>query len=165
MNVKLKLPVWIDQDRGLNILVFNLLPSILAFFNPLKNFKLFEQLSDRWHDRSKLFYEALIKMGYPIKNLNFLGVVGTSMFTKASTLLGSMTLPSLDVMNPKMILENTMNAHLSRFKLIPNSLHLRNHFFSFSRWVDRSPKMVKLSRKIFMNASIYSWKVLVTTFW
>jgi hypothetical protein len=45
------------------------------------------------------------------------------MFAKATTFLGSMTLPSLDIMNPKMVLENTMNAHLLGFKLILNSLH------------------------------------------
>jgi hypothetical protein len=46
------------------------------------------------------------------------------MFTKASPFLGSVTLPSLDTMKPKMVFENTMNAHLFGFKLIPNSLHL-----------------------------------------
>jgi len=40
------------------------------------------------------------------------GVVGIGMFIKASTFLESMTLPSLDIMNPKKVLENTMNAHL-----------------------------------------------------
>jgi hypothetical protein len=50
------------------------------------------------------------------------------MFTKASTLLRSMTLPSLDSMKPRMVPKNTMNTHLSRFRLILNFLHLRKHF-------------------------------------
>jgi len=78
------------------------------------------------------------------------------MFTKASTFLGSMTLPSLDTMNPKMVPENTMNAHLSKFKVIPNFQHLKKHFSSFSRWVDRSLKTVKSLRNIFMNTLMYS---------
>jgi len=61
--------------------------------------------------------------------------------------------------------DNTMNAHLSRFKLIPNSLHLKNHFLSFSSWVDRSLKIVKSSRNIFMNTSMFSRNTLVTTLW
>ncbi len=32
------------------------------------------------------------------------------MFTKASSFLGSITFPSLDIMKPRMVLENTMNA-------------------------------------------------------
>jgi hypothetical protein len=35
---------------------------------------------------------------------------------------------------------------------------------NFSRCVDRSLKIVKSSRKIFMNRSMYSQNVLVTTF-
>jgi hypothetical protein len=61
------------------------------------------------------------------------GVVGTSMFTKASTFLGSITFPSLDTTKPRMVHENTMNAHLFGFRLIPNSLHLKKHFSSFGR--------------------------------
>jgi hypothetical protein len=74
MNVKLKLPIWTDQNRGLYILVLNIFPSILAFFNPLKNFRLFDQLNDKWHDWSKVFDGAPIKLGHPIKNLDLLGV-------------------------------------------------------------------------------------------
>jgi hypothetical protein len=68
-----------------------------------------------------------------------------------------MTLLYLDTMNPKMVFENPMNALLG-FILIPNSLHLRKHFFSFSKWIEKSLKIVKSSRKIFMNTSMYSWK-------
>jgi hypothetical protein len=76
--------------------------------------------------------------------------------TKASTFL--------DTMNPKMVPENTMNAHLLGFNLIPNYLHLKKHFFNFSRWVDMSLKIVKLLRKIFLNTSIYSRKALLNAF-
>jgi hypothetical protein len=70
---------------------------------------------------------------HPIKNLDLLGVVGIGMFTEVSTILGSITLPSLDTIKPRMVLENTMNAHLFGFKLIPNSLHFRKHFLNLSR--------------------------------
>jgi hypothetical protein len=72
MNVKLKLLVRTNQNRGLYVLVFNLLPSILAFISLLKDFILFEQLSDKWHDWSKFFDETPIKLGHPIENLNLL---------------------------------------------------------------------------------------------
>ncbi len=44
MNMKLKLPIWIDQNKGLYILVFNLLPSILAFLSPFKNLDFLKSL-------------------------------------------------------------------------------------------------------------------------
>jgi hypothetical protein len=44
MNMKLKLPIWIDQNKGLYILVFNLFPSILAFLNPFKNLDFLKSL-------------------------------------------------------------------------------------------------------------------------
>jgi hypothetical protein len=90
--------------------------------------------------------------------LIFCGVIGIGMFTNTSTFLGSITLPFLDTMNLKMVLENTMNAHLSKFRLIPNSLHLIKHLFNFSRWVDKSLKIIKSSRNIFMNIIMYITK-------
>jgi len=60
------------------------------------------------------------------------GVVGTSMFTKDLTFLGSTISPSLDTMKPKIVLENTMNAHLSQLRLIPN-FTLKFFFGSISR--------------------------------
>jgi hypothetical protein len=47
MNVKFKLLVWINQNRGLYVSILNILLSILAFSSPFKNFRLFEQLNDR----------------------------------------------------------------------------------------------------------------------
>jgi hypothetical protein len=37
--------------------------------------------------------------------------------------LGTGSLPFLDIINPSIILENTINAHLFGFKLILNCLH------------------------------------------
>ncbi len=45
--MKLNLPIWVDQNKGLYILIFNFLPNILAFLCAFKDFKLFKQLSDR----------------------------------------------------------------------------------------------------------------------
>jgi hypothetical protein len=70
-------------------------------------------------------------------------VVGIGMFIKASTFLGSVTFPSLDIMKPRIVLENTMNAHLFGLRLIPNYLHLKKHFLSFSRCIDKSLKTIK----------------------
>ncbi len=75
------------------------------------------------------------------------GVVGIGMFTKASNFWGSITFPSLYTRIPRMVPENTINAHFYGFKLIPNSLHLRKHFVSFSRGVDRSLKNYKFIKK------------------
>ncbi len=74
------------------------------------------------------------------------------MFTRVSTFLGSMTLPSLDIVKPRMVRKNTMNAHLFGFKPIPNFLHLKKHFLIFSRWVDRSLKIENAPRNIFFLA-------------
>jgi hypothetical protein len=54
-------------------------------------------------------------------------------------------------MNPKIVIEQIMNAHLFEFKLVPNPLHLKKHFLSFSIWVDMLLKPLKSSKKILMN--------------
>jgi hypothetical protein len=50
-------------------------------------------------------------------------------FTKASTFLGSMTLPSFDIMKPRMVPENTMNGHLGENTLRRTILGKQNVFF------------------------------------
>jgi hypothetical protein len=45
------------------------------------------------------------------------------MFTIACIFFGSSSFPSLETIKPKIIPKNTMNVHLSRFKLMPYSLH------------------------------------------
>jgi hypothetical protein len=53
------------------------------------------------------------------------------MFTIACIFFGSGSFPFLKIIKPKIILENTMNAHLSGFKLMPYSLHFLKHSLSF----------------------------------
>ncbi len=159
MNMKFKLLVWIDRNRGLYIPIFNLFLSILA----LKNFKFLKNLVTSDMIEAKFLIKHLLNYAIPLKTCISWGVIGTSIFAKASTFFGSMIL-LLNIMKPRIVFENTMNAHLFRFKLIPNSWPLRKHLLNFSRCVDRSLKIVKSSRKIFMNRSMYSQNVLVTTF-
>jgi len=78
------------------------------------------------------------------------------MLTKASIFLRSDVFPFLETMNPKIVLEHTIDAHLSGFKPISYSLHFKG--------VDKSLKIVKSFLKIFMNTSMYSWKVLMIAF-
>jgi hypothetical protein len=57
------------------------------------------------------------------------------MFTIACILFGSSGFPSLEVIKPKFILENTMNAHLFGFRLMPYSFHFLKQNMSFCRWL------------------------------
>jgi hypothetical protein len=57
------------------------------------------------------------------------------MFTIACIFFGSSSFPSLETITPKIILENTINAHLSRFRLMPYSLHFWKHNLSFYKWL------------------------------
>jgi hypothetical protein len=72
VNMKLKLPVWINQNRGLYMLVLNLLPSNVTLCDSFKNFKLLEQFG-WWHNRGKVFDKTPIKLCHSIKNLDLLG--------------------------------------------------------------------------------------------
>jgi hypothetical protein len=45
------------------------------------------------------------------------------MLTIACIFFGYGSFPSLEIIKPKIIHENTINAHLSGFKLMPYSLH------------------------------------------
>jgi hypothetical protein len=45
------------------------------------------------------------------------------MFTIVYIFFGFASFPSLEIIKPKIIFENTMNAHLSEFRLMPYSLH------------------------------------------
>ncbi len=47
------------------------------------------------------------------------GFLGGGMFTIACIFFGSSSLCSLEAIKPNIIHENTMNAYLSRFKLMP----------------------------------------------
>jgi hypothetical protein len=59
----------------------------------------------------------------------------------------------------------TINAHFSRLKLIPNLQHFKKQSHILFMWVSMLLKIVKSSKKIFMNKSMYSWNVLFTTRW
>jgi hypothetical protein len=45
------------------------------------------------------------------------------MFTIICIFFVYSSFPSLEIIKPKIIPKNTMNVHLSRFKLMPHSLH------------------------------------------
>jgi hypothetical protein len=45
------------------------------------------------------------------------------MFTIAYIFFGTSSFPSLEIIKPKIILENTINAHFFGFKLVPYSPH------------------------------------------
>ncbi len=133
--MKLKLLDWIDQNRGLYILVFNLFPSI--FLHSLVHLKTSNFLSSLVIGdiiEAKFLVKHLLNYAIPLKTSISWEAVGTSMFTKASTFLGSITFPSLDTMKHRKVFENTINMHFSGFKLIPNFLHLRKNFLNFTRF-------------------------------
>ncbi len=54
--------------------------------------------------------------------------------------------PSLETIKPKIIFENTINAHLFGFKLMPYSLHFWKHSLSFCEWFSMSLYIVKASK-------------------
>jgi hypothetical protein len=58
------------------------------------------------------------------------------MFTIVYIFFGFASFPSLEIIKPKIIFENTMNAHLSEFRLMPYSLH----FWKHNLW--RTPKLL-----------------------
>ncbi len=95
----------------------------------------------------------------------YCGFLGTDMFTIICIFLGSSSFPSLEIINSKNILENTMNVHLSGFKLMPYSLHFWKNNLSFYRWLSMSLYTVKSFRNIFIKLFKYFLNVLVTTFW
>jgi hypothetical protein len=53
---------------------------------------------------------------------------------------------------------------LSRFNLMPYSLHFWKHCLNFYKWLSMSLYTVKSSRNIFIKLSKYSLNTLVTTF-
>jgi hypothetical protein len=87
------------------------------------------------------------------------------MFTIACIFFRFCNFPSLETIKPKIILKNTINAKLSRFKLMPYSLHFWKHNLNFYKWLFMPLYIVKSSRNIFIKLSKYYLNVLVTTFW
>jgi len=76
-----------------------------------------------------------------------------------------LVVPFFGTLNLKIIPKNTMNAHLSRFKLMPYSLHFWKHNMNFYRWLSMSLYTIKSSKNIFIELSKYSLNALVIVFW
>ncbi len=110
------------------------------------------------HNRGKISNETYAKLCHSIEHLDLLRSFRYWHFDQGFYFLRIKFSPSLETMNPGIVLEQTMDAQSFGFKLMPSSLHLKIHYFSFSKWVDRSLKIVKSFKKIFMNTSMYSWK-------
>ncbi len=95
-------------------------------------------------------------------------VIGTSMFTKASTFLGSITFPSLDTMKPRRVPANTINMHFFGFRLIPNFLHFINFLLEFLKvsWhVIENYKVVKKYFHEYMNVHMKHFSCLLISGW
>jgi hypothetical protein len=60
----------------------------------------------------------------------------------------------LHKINPKTNPKNTINAHLSRFMLMPNSQHFKKQSHDFSIQVSILLNIIKSLKKIFINRSI-----------
>jgi len=118
------------------------------------------QFRDGCHDSSKVFDKTFVKLCHPIF---YYGFLGGGMFTIAYIFFGSGSFRSLEIIKPKIILENTMNARLSRFKLMPYFLHFWKHNMSFYIWLSMSLYTIDSSKNIFIKISKYSLNVLVTT--
>jgi hypothetical protein len=120
MNMKLHLLVWWYQYRCFNTLLFDQFPSLLTFLFPKKSLYLYGQLSDKCHNNNNLFDKTSIKLCHPIE---YLKLLWNLMFTIACIFFGSGSFPYLEMIKPRIILENTMNAHLFGFRLMPYSFH------------------------------------------
>jgi hypothetical protein len=75
------------------------------------------------HNNSKGFYKTFVKLCHPIEYLNLLRFLGGGMFTIASIFFLRGSFPSLEIIKLKIIPKNIINAHLSKFRLTPYSLH------------------------------------------
>jgi hypothetical protein len=87
------------------------------------------------------------------------------MFIIACIFFGSRSVPSLETIKPKIIPENTINAHLSTFRPMPYYLRFWKHNLSFCKWLSMSLYIVKSFKNIFIKLSKYSLNVLVIIFW
>ncbi len=81
----------------------------------------------------------------------------------ASISFGFGNLSSLDIMKPRMMSKMTKSKHLSRLRMIPNSIYFSKHFLSFGKWLSISLSNVKSSKNN-MNPSKYSNNILLIMF-
>jgi hypothetical protein len=95
----------------------------------------------------------------------YCGILGGGMFTIVCIFFRSSSFLSLETIKPKIIPENTINAHLSRFKLMPYFLHFWKHNLSFYKWLSMLLYIIKSSWNIFIKLSEYFLNALVITFW
>jgi len=93
------------------------------------------------------------------------GFLGGGMFTNAYIFFGFGSFPFLETIKSKIIFKNTINAHLSEFKLMSFFLHFWKHNLSFCRWLSMSLYAIKLFRNIFIILSKYFLNALVTALW
>jgi hypothetical protein len=93
------------------------------------------------------------------------GFLGGGMFTIACILFGYCSFPSLETIKLKIILKNTINAHLSGFWLMSYFMHFWKHNLSFYIWLSMSLYIVKSFNYIFIKLSKYFFNALVTTFY
>ncbi len=87
------------------------------------------------------------------------------MFTIACIFFGSSSFPSLEIIKPKIIPENTINAHLFGFRLMPYSLHFWKHSLYSLQVIFHITYIVKSSKNIFIKLSKNFLNVLVTVFY
>ncbi len=163
MNRKLNLLAWWYQYRCFNILMFNQFLGLLTFLCPKKSFCLFSQFSDRCHNSSKVFDKTFVKLCHPIEYLNLLRIPRSLHVYYCLYFIGYGSFLSLEVIKPKIIPKNTINAHLFRFKLMPYSLHFWKHSLNFCKWLSMLLYNVKSFKNIFIKLSKYSLNALVTT--
>ncbi len=95
----------------------------------------------------------------------YCGFLGGGMFIIACIFFVSSNFPTFEIIKPKIILENTINAHFPGFILMSYSLHFWKHNLSFCRWLSMSLYTIKSCKIIFIKLSKYSLNVLVTTLW
>ncbi len=87
----------------------------------------------------------------------------------------SSSFPSLETIKPKIIPKNTINAHFSRFILMPYSLHFWKHNLSFCKWLSMSltihrkgiqkcfHKIVQILSECFSHCSSICWRAILNS--
>lgn len=109
----------------------------------------------------KLLMKHLSTHAILLNNCICCGFIKIDMFMITFVFLNQVVSFSLKITNPKIILEKTIKAHLSIFKLIPlaYTLHFWKHIFSLDKGMFiRSLYTISSSKKVIMN-------VLLTTNW
>ncbi len=113
----------------------------------------------------KVFYKAYVKLCHPIEYLNLLGILRWLHVYYCLYFFGFGDFPYLEIIKPNVIPKNTINAHLSGFKLMPYSLHFWKQSLSFCKLLSMSLYTMKSSKNIFIKLSKYSLNALVMAFW